>query len=490
MRIAPLGLALAAALGTIPDAAAARLGSIEFHPCTLQAPGMPVSVEAQCGTLEVPEDPAAPEGRRIALALAWIPASGEAQPDPVVMIAGGPGQSALESYPGVASAFADIRKNRHVLLVDQRGTGGSNRLACDLEEGENPFAGAAEPTAEDAAAFATRCRDQLSANADLRLYTTGVAIQDLEAVRVAVGAPTLNLVGISYGTRVAQQFAARYPGSVRSLVLDGVAPNDLVLGSEFALRLEDSLRLQFARCAEDAACRERFGDPRETLERVLALAAAGETVVRYRDPVTAEPREETLTRGHVATLARMYAYQPIAFATLPLALHEAAEGRPETLMAQARMITGQLGASIVHGMQLSVVCAEDAPELVADPAAEGTVLGNDFARFIAAQCAVWPAGERAAEFRAPLATDVPALLFSGEFDPVTPPSYGERVAASLPRGRHLVLRGQGHNVFGAGCAPTLMARFIETTDAAALDAGCLDQLVYTPPFTGYHGWEP
>jgi pimeloyl-ACP methyl ester carboxylesterase len=490
MRIAPLGLALAAALGTIPDAAAARLGSIDFTPCTLEATGLPMSVVAQCGTLEVPEDPAAPDGRRITLALAWIPASGEAQPDPVVMIAGGPGQSALETYPAASAAFADVRKNRHVLLVDQRGTGGSNRLACEDGEAEGMFADAAAPTVEEAAAVAMRCRDQLSAHADLRLYTTGVAIQDLEAVRLAVGAPSLNLVGISYGTRVAQQYAARYPASTRSLVLDGVAPNDLVLGSEFALRLEDSLRLQFARCSEDATCRGRFGDPRETLARVLAMAEAGQTVVRYRDPVTAEAREETLTRGHVAMLARMYAYQPMVLSTLPLALHEAAEGRPEALMAQARMITGQLGASIVFGMQLSVVCAEDAPELVPDPAAEGTVLGNDFARFTAAQCAVWPAGERAADFRAPLATDVPALLFSGEFDPVTPPSYGERVAASLPNGRHLVLRGQGHNVFGAGCAPTLMARFIETTDAAALDAGCLDQLVYTPPFTGFHGWEP
>lgn len=490
MRIAPLGLALAAALGTIPDAAAARLGSIDFTPCTLRTPGMPASVEAQCGALEVAEDPAAPDGRRITLALAWIPAKGDAQPDPVVMIAGGPGQSALETYPAAAPAFSDIRKNRNVLLVDQRGTGGSHRLSCEVDEASNPFADAELPTPEAAADFAMRCRDQLSATADLRLYTTGIAIQDLEAVRVAVGAPSLNLVGISYGTRVAQQYAARYPASTRSLVLDGVAPNDLVLGSEFALRLEESLDLQFARCADDATCRERFGAPRDTLARVLALADAGQTVVRYRDPVTAEPREETLTRGHVAGLVRMYAYQPLAAATLPLALHEAAEGRPETLMAQARMITGQLGESIVHGMQLSVVCAEDAPELVADPAVEGSLLGNEFVRFTAAQCAVWPAGERAADFRAPLATDVPALLFSGEYDPVTPPSYGERVAASLPKGRHLVLRGQGHNVFGAGCAPTLMARFIETTDAAALDASCLEQLVRVPPFTGFHGWEP
>ena len=118
------------------------------------------------------------------------------------------------------------------------------------------------------------------------------------------------------------------------------------------------------------------------------------------------------------------------------------------------------------------------------------MLGNDFAKYLSAQCSVWPKGSRPANFRAPLKTAVPALLLSGEFDPVTPPRYGDEVVKTLKNGRHLVLRGQGHNVIGIGCMPRLMAKFVDGADAKVLDATCLDRLPYTPPFTGFFGWEP
>jgi pimeloyl-ACP methyl ester carboxylesterase len=175
---------------------------------------------------------------------------------------------------------------------------------------------------------------------------------------------------------------------------------------------------------------------------------------------------------------------------LPLSLHEAANGRPEMLAAQARMLTSMLGESIMHGMQLSVICTEDAPGLQVNPADAGTVIGSAMIEVIKAQCAVWPAGTLAPDFHEPLASDAPVLLISGEFDPVTPPRYGETALAQFANGRHLVLRGQGHNVVGTGCMPRLLGQFIESTDAKAMDAKCLEQLDYTPPFAGYYGWEP
>jgi pimeloyl-ACP methyl ester carboxylesterase len=166
------------------------------------------------------------------------------------------------------------------------------------------------------------------------------------------------------------------------------------------------------------------------------------------------------------------------------------QGRGETLMAQAQMLVDQLGEQIMHGMQLSVACSEDAPRLEVDPADADSVLGTDFVEFTLAQCAVWPKGTVPEDFHAPLASDAPVLLLSGELDPVTPSRYGEAVVATLSKGRHLVLRGQGHNVIGVGCTPRLAARFIDTADAVALDAGCLDRLQPVPPFAGFHGWEP
>jgi pimeloyl-ACP methyl ester carboxylesterase len=479
-----------ASLALAPAAHAERtLGSLVFEPCTLTSDGSAQTVEAQCTTLRVPENRAAPDGRQIDLAIAWVPSSSaQARPDPVFMLAGGPGQAAREGYVGAASAFAQIRRNRHIILVDQRGTGGSNALACRGADGENAFTedDGTDPVA--AADFARRCATSL--DADPRHYSTGEAIDDLDAVRAAIGAETINLVGISYGTRVAQQYARRYAAHTRSLVLDGVVPNTLVLGSEHAKNLEAALDAQFARCAADPVCAERHGDTRADLDAILSAVRMDPPLVRYRDPVTYERREERLSAESVAIVVRLFSYSPTVAAMLPMALHEAAGGEYETLAAQARMIASVLGEDIMHGMQLSVICTEDAGEFVVDPADADSVLGNLLLELTLAQCAVWPKGTRDPDFRKPLDTPVPTLLLSGEFDPVTPPRYGDEVARHLPNSRHLVARGIGHNVLPVGCMPRVFAAFIDDIDPKGLDAACLDELTYTAPFTGHHGWEP
>lgn len=476
--------------GVIATDGGLRYGQLAFAPCALSAAGLE-AVEAQCTTLEVPENHADPDGRRIALAIAWIPARGEGESDPVFMIAGGPGQSALESYPMVHGAFADARRSRHVLLVDARGTGGSHPLSCKDEDGENAFIDEENPTPEAARAFAERCLDQLDDDSDLRYYTTTDHIQDLDRVRGMVGAEQVNLVGISYGTRVAQQYAARYPAHTRTVTLDSTVPNDLALGGEHARNLEDALTEQFARCRDTEACRENLGDPAQNLARVRTTLEAGNLApVEFRDPVTGEWLSDTPTFGDLAILLRLYAYQPAAAATLPLLLSEAANGRYQPLMAQSRLLLADVSDTIMHGMQLSVMCTEDYPELRADPDDSGTVLGTELVDFSRAQCEAWPTGERPAGFRDPLTGDVPVLAITGELDPVTPPRYGDAIVEQLPNGRHLVLAGQGHSVLGAGCMPELFAQFLETADAAALDADCLSRLRATPPFAGHYGWEP
>ncbi|RYZ71304.1 MAG: alpha/beta hydrolase [Lysobacteraceae bacterium] len=487
MRRVLIATAALLAVACAPQAQARKLGSLDFKACSLSTPFSGTAIPAQCAVLQVPENPAAPTGRRIGLKIAWIPAARDdaAEPDPVFMLAGGPGQSATESYPQAANAFDEVRKKRHLILVDQRGTGGSNALSC-----KEPYDGNELATPQAAGEYTGRCLAALSGRADPRFYGTTEAIQDLELVRKAIGAPQVNLVGISYGTRVAQQYAARYPASTRTIVLDGVAPNSLVLGNEFARNLEDALDLQFALCAKTPTCVQRFGNPREKLRVLMARLATDPPLVTYRDGITGEGRQERLTPQLVAGLVRMYAYMPLASSLLPLQLNEAANGRYDALMSLSKMLGEQMADSINIGMQLSVICTEDGSELKANPADEGTLLGNDFSTYLVAQCAAWPKGVRPAGFRAPLKTAVPALLLSGEFDPVTPSRYGDAVLKTLSKGRHLVLRGQGHNVIGIGCMPRLMAQFIDTSDARALDAKCLDKLAYTPPFTGFYGWEP
>jgi pimeloyl-ACP methyl ester carboxylesterase len=502
-RLRLLAPALAAALAaactpaTQDDTASAqrRYGQLTFKPCTLTHPYAAGAIEAQCTRMRVPENPAAPRGRQVSLNIAWLPATNEGAgtADPVFFLAGGPGQAATEVWPVIDAAFAEVRKNRHVILIDQRGTGRSNPLSCRDERGENAFTGgdeaSAEPDLATAVAFAERCARTL--DADPRFYTTTDAVRDLESVRAALGAARVNLVGGSYGTRVAQQYAMRHPERVRTLVLDGLVPNELILGSEHARNLDASLALQFARCQQLPECRGRFGeDLRAQLRAVMARLAAQPVEVDYRDPQTGERRRDRIGAGHVAGLTRMFAYWPEAAALLPLTLNEADAGRYESLAALARMVSGQVGEQITHGMQLSVICAEDADQLTGDPSDLDTVLGSGLADVLLAQCKVWPTGTRPADFHAPLKSQVPALLLSGEFDPVTPPRYGEQVLKGLPNGRHLVLRGRGHGNFGVGCMPKLLGQFLERADARSLDAGCLDALRYVPPFTSFNGWEP
>jgi pimeloyl-ACP methyl ester carboxylesterase len=373
-------------------------GQLTFKPCSLSIARV-AAVEAQCATLAVPENPDEPNGRKIDLAIALVVARGVADPDPILMITGGPGQSALESYPQMQYAFEDALRNRNVLLVDARGTGASHPLKC--EEEKKPDAPIEEESATPALAqsLAERCRDALAKTSDLRYYATGDHVRDLDLVREKLGVEKLNVYGVSYGTRVAQQYAKRYPQHTRTVTLDSPVPNTLVLGQEHARNLEAALKLQFARCREDAACARNLGDPAVKLDALRTRLRAGNlSAVRYRDPVSGEWRSEKPTYGHLAMLLRLYAYAPEAASMLPLIVHDASEDHYEGLLAQVRSLSSGLSDSIMHGMELSVMCTEDR-ELAPAPADSGTVMGAEFVDFVRAQCAAWPKGERAVDFR-------------------------------------------------------------------------------------------
>lgn len=486
---APAATASSKQAAPVAPAPLRKLGQLGFKPCTLPGMAGRDSVAAQCTTMPVPENRSEPNGRKIDLKIAWVPASEDAEQhdDPVFLIAGGPGQSAVDSYPTLAAVFAGVLNQRDVILVDQRGTGGSNKLACEMGDDRNPTM----PDDAAIARYTQTCIEALSKHADLRHYGTTEAVADLDAVRTAIGAKQINLYGVSYGTRVAQQYAMRHPQHTRSIVLDSVVPNTLHLSNIWAHNLDDALALQFGVCTKDARCKAKLGDPRSELDGVLATLRTSPPQVTYRDPLTGEQKTEALTADEVAGLVRMFAYMPAVASILPLQIHEAAQGRYAGLKALTSMLRGEMKDQMAMGMQLSVVCAEDAnmpPAAARDD--NGTVLGNNVAHLMTQACTQWPKGDVPADFHAALSTPVPALVLEGQFDPVTPPRYGEEVAKSLPNGRLLVLNGQGHNVIGAGCMPRLFAKFIETADAKSLDAKCLDALSPTPSFIDYNGWTP
>jgi pimeloyl-ACP methyl ester carboxylesterase len=476
-----------------PEGAERQYGTLTFKPCTLTSAQASNNVEAECATLQVPENPEAPDGRKIALNIALLDTAneGEGKQDPVFFLAGGPGQSATQVVAIINQSLRDVRKKRDIILVDQRGTGKSNPLSCvDADGKELSFDENAAATPEVIAEFATRCAAAVAERADTRFYTTTQAIGDLDAVRAALGVDKINLVGGSYGTRVAQQYAARFPQHTRAVVIDGVAPNDLAVGGDFANTFESAIELQSAQCRKDAACAKRFPvDTRTQLRNVMTTLAKAPVEVEYRDPGTAAVRRDPISANTVTSLAFMFSYMPELSSLLPVVLDEAAQGRYAPLMSLNSLATRNMAGQMNQGMQWSVICAEDADRYQEAPAGD-RLLGPEVARMFFAACPVWNVGTRPKNFTAPLSTDVPVLLLSGEFDPVTPPRYAEQVLKHLPNGRHIVAKGQGHGTLGAGCMPRLLAQFMDKADAKALDASCLDTLTAVPAFTSFNGWEP
>lgn len=481
--------ALALALVLVPpaDAREPSAPGMKLTPCQLVHPLVPARVAARCGTLQVPEDRAKPAGRKLSLAIAVIDAeSPRAAPDPVFVLAGGPGQAVREVFPALAPAFARIARTRDLVLVDQRGTGGSGRLACAALDTPERVLG--DPGKELAAVAS--CARKL--RVDLRRYGTDDLVADLEAVRAALGYERVNVVGFSYSTRAALVWLRAHPERIRSLVLDGVAPFQLVVGGHFEEDGQRALDLLFARCAEDSLCGSRFPDLAGTLRALRDRLARNGERVRTRHPLTGAPLSAPFGLDQLRAVVTAFLYQAESAAVLPPMLRAAASGDAGPLAAQALATTAQLEAGLSRPLQLSVLCAEDVPFIEEGLAAEDArrFLGRSVRDGFKKLCAAWPVAPVPAAWRTPVRSQVPALLLSGEADPVTPPRWAALVAADLPRSRQIVLQGQGHGVFARGCVPQLAAELIDAGSAAGLDLSCADTIRPPPVFVDFLGGAP
>lgn len=470
-----------------------RMGKLTLTACELKQPDSAATTPAFCAKFPVPEDRANPESRKIDLKLAIVK-SDSAVPDRnlVVYLAGGPGQSAIQTYPELATGFAPLLRHHDLLLLDQRGTGESHPLKCPDIERQQKKQADTEPSIAQRVEWIGQCAQEVEKTADPRYYTTTDAVADLEAVRQALGAPKLDLVGVSYGTRMAQHYASAHPDAVRSIVLNGVVPNQLVLGATFAESLRHSLELQATACSATPACKQAFGDWYATLHQLYAKLKGGPPQqVTFADPSTYEPVTRTLTADTLAGVVRLFSYSAVTAALLPLAINEAAHGNYAPLMGQSKLLTGDLSESIEGGMQMSVICTEDASLLQPRPQDAGLLLGDELIKAFIAECRAWPHNPMPKDFHAPFKSSIPTLLISGERDPVTPPAYAGEVLRGLSDGRSLVVKGLGHaEPMIAGCMPDLVDQFIGTLQPKRLDAQCLDRIGPIPAFVNFNGAAP
>jgi pimeloyl-ACP methyl ester carboxylesterase len=420
----------------------------QMEPCTLERVPGPLL----CGFREVPADHNNLEGPKIKLRVVVLKATGPVSlADPLVYLAGGPGGAATEDAPQLAERFAKVRERRDILLVDQRGTGQSARYDCVFNA-----PGQGQSLASETFPLEAIERCAKSASIPAQLFTTAQSADDLALAAAGLGYDALNLYGVSYGTRLALVFAARHPAQVRSLSLQGAVHPSAPIPLTGTLALQRSLDLLFTACERDPGCAGEYPNVREQLTRMLRRFPDGRAVL---------------------TSALMAALSSAATASRLPAIIDS--GKVADLLSLASGAGG--GGPLASGVYLSIICGEDVPLLRPEDLerAANTVIGDASLRGLMRTCAPWP---HAPVLNQLPESSVPALLISGEIDPITSPDQAQQLAAALSQSRHIILRATGHTGAANLCATGMIAQFIETANAAAIDTACASA-TERPPFS-------
>lgn len=464
-------------------------GELEFEECSIGTAG--AQLVAECTTLDVPLDPTNPSAGVQRLSVARIESRRRSgNTDALTLLAGGPGQSAIESFPAISFAFRHIMRDRDVILIDQRGTGESTSLDCP----EDTLAANLDTSLnlrddpDEIARLAADCLASLTV--DPSLFTTSVAVQDLEHARLQLGISQWNIYGISYGTRVAMHYLRRYPDSVRTVVLDAVVPPQISLGPDIASLAQQSLEKIFSRCEQDKGCNTAFGNLTAPTMTLLEELEDNPRSITYEDVATGQLTTREFTHEHLAVTLRLMSYSSQTAAILPSMLQEAIRyDNLAPLARQSDMQSKSLSSSLSTGMHHAVICTEDVPFFSTQPVKQTgkSYLGDDILAGIEATCNAWPAGIIDDDFKQALVSDKPTLILSGGADPITPPAYGELVAQTLTRARHIVNEEQGHMQAPFGCMPVLLAQFLESADAKSLETDCLERIRPLPFFIDANG---
>ena len=415
-------------------------GTPRFASCTYGG-----YVSAWCGRVTVAEDPRRPHGPSVSLRVAVLPATSHRAVGALFYLEGGPGGAASRSAVRVNGFFAEVERDRDVVMVDQRGTGGST-------------------------------------GGNVRLYTSGVAADDLEAVRRVLGYGKIDLFGSSYGATLAQVYLRRHPGSVRSIVLSSGSLTTVPLYDLSARNAERALDADLARCAASPACRRAFPDTRRQLAEILARPARR----------VATPLGSILLRpDDVAWIVSWLTETPSGASTVPFAVDAAARG---DYLQLAEVYASDLGKGRDPLLRLpmfwEIVCSE--PWAGFDPAATARLGAGSYllraavdrARRFREECRTVPKGRIAAKDFDASPTDAPVLMLSGSADPLDPPANLRGWQHVFRNGKLVVVAGGAHGTMDSQCVQAIVARFVERASGRGLDTSCVRRILPPPFMTG------
>ena len=447
------------------------VGELELEFCHISG----YRQEVLCGDFRVYEDRVGQQGRQIDINFAVVPAVAiDKEDDPLVFFAGGPGQGSLDVGAFVNVAFNELHENRDIVLIDQRGMGSSHPLDCESDE-DVSFLLSDEERASIGRENLQQCLLEL--DADVTKYTQDIANEDIHDILLALGYDRVNLYGGSWGTRSALLYNHQFPEHVRSVILDGTAPLENKVPLYANADAERALQALFQDCTNDANCQAAFPNLEQDFNLVLDSLGESGIEVTLNDSTSGEETTFLLTRSTFVNAIRVILYTPQISRLIPTIIEQGKNGDFRAMSAIMDALEGDAGITV--GAQMTILCAEDYPRMsgqeIAAEAGNGFV-ADAFVEVFLNGCSVWPQAPLPEIYSQDLSSEVPTLILSGEIDPVTPPRWGNRTAEVMTNSLHLVAPNTGHNVAPVGCAPDLMAQFVNEGTVDNIDGSCLNEV--------------
>lgn len=481
-RLFSLAILPALAASTLAQAEVENVNKPELTPCYAKG----LDDRLLCGSIKQPLSDNPADGE-IDIHFAVIPAIKPSKPDEAVLgFAGGPGQASVELAAIFDRNLRFARETRDIVLVDQRGTGKSRLLQCDSDDLTAQFA--FNDSMDDFAEADTKaCKEKL--NIDLSHFTTVAAAKDFEAVRVALGYSGFHLYGVSYGTRIAQEYTRQYPQSVITSTLDGVVPMQQSL-TAIGHAIDGSLDALLMQCKENGVCAKQYPNLREQLNNLLIQLEKAPVETEVLHPRTHEKVSLVLTKDKVYGIIRLALYGHTTRVLVPLAISEAAKGNYSVLVGLYS--AADIAGALAMGMHSAIVCGEDWPNLNEKSRASDTqsFVGKLMIEGLDISCPIWDVKPVDKSFYEPVKTDIPTLLLSGGLDPATPPSWADMAMVEMSNATHLIAPTATHGVVSQTCAANIVGQFIDQKNLEEVDTSCLEKDIRKQFFMNLNGVAP
>ncbi len=452
----------------------------------------PRGVTVECSYLIVPEDHTKPDGPTLKLAVARFKSdSSTPAPDPIVYLEGGPGGSPLRSYIGQFSTyFGPLLDHRDLILFDQRGTGYSqpaldcpeyNQLVMDTLD-QNLSADQSDALANKAL---LQCHDRLvKDNVNLAVFNSAQNAADIASLQKAFGLDKINLYGISYGTRLALTAMRDVPQGIRSVVIDSVFPPQADLYSQIPANGARAMEVLFHTCAADADCNGAYPNLRDVFFQTVNQL--NQQPLTFTMTLHSGEKPAALMNGDSflgLLFQSLYATEVLPY--LPRLIYDVHNGNAAMAGALQADFLSTLD-KISTGMQDSVQCNEELPFSTIDDL-NATLAQYPQYEALASKgiynlCKAWVAPTANANENQPVTSDIPTLIFSGEFDPITPPAWGQETAKTLSKSFFFQLPHAGHGAsLSNDCPRSILLAFIDDPTKQP-DSTCIAKTMTTVPF--------